>query len=293
MNKFNLLTLVQRTFTSRNYYIDYPIKIDKKSLHSQGEGKNPVVPAMVYTNSDLYKLSIIKDNKGKAGVYRWTNKKNGKSYVGSAVNLARRFPYYYSLNLITNSNMSICKALLKHGHSNFNLEILEYCEPQNVIAREQYYLDLLQPEYNILKIAGSCLGYKHTEEARLNIIKYNTGRKHSEETIKNWEPSVKGKIMLCLDCAVNIVPGLVKNILRKLLINDLGGKIHSENTRIKISKTLGHRISVIEIATGVTSYYDSIGKASDALGSSHTTISRYIRTGKLFRGIYKIAKVEI
>jgi len=66
------------------------------------------------------------------------------------VDLANRFYLYYSLKLISNSNMTICKALLKYGYTNFQLEILEYYEPQNVIAREQYYLDLLQPEYNIL-----------------------------------------------------------------------------------------------------------------------------------------------
>lgn len=33
-----------------------------------------------------------------------------------------------------------------------------------VISIEQYYIDNLNPEYNILKVAGSTLGYKHTEE---------------------------------------------------------------------------------------------------------------------------------
>lgn len=60
--------------------------------------------------------------------------------------------------------MIISKAILKYGYSNFKLEILEYCDVPNVIEREQYYLDLLNPEYNILKTAGSTLGYKHTEE---------------------------------------------------------------------------------------------------------------------------------
>jgi group I intron endonuclease len=62
--------------------------------------------------------------------------------------------------------MLINKALIKYGYSNFSLEILEYCEPSRVVTREQYYIDLLKPEYNILKVAGSSLGYKHTEESR-------------------------------------------------------------------------------------------------------------------------------
>jgi hypothetical protein len=39
-------------------------------------------------------------------------------------------------------------------------EILEYCEPSKVLEREQYYIDLLKPEYNILKTAG--LGNTHS-----------------------------------------------------------------------------------------------------------------------------------
>jgi len=45
----------------------------------------------------------------------------------------------------------IYKALLKNGYSNFTLEILEYCDSEDLIKREQYYLELLKPEYNILK----------------------------------------------------------------------------------------------------------------------------------------------
>ena len=42
------------------------------------------------------------------------------------------------------------------------MEILEYCDKNNVIEREQYYMDLIKPQYNIVEIAGSTLGYKHT-----------------------------------------------------------------------------------------------------------------------------------
>jgi len=60
----------------------------------------------------------------------------------------------------------IYKALVKYGYSSFKLEILENCEPNILIEREQYYLDLLNPEYNILKKAGSLLGFRHSEASR-------------------------------------------------------------------------------------------------------------------------------
>ena len=74
---------------------------------------------------------------------------------------------YYNINyLVRACEFSlIYKALLKYGYSNFQLEILEYCDPSIIIEREQYYIDLLIPEYNILKVAGSSFGYKHTVES--------------------------------------------------------------------------------------------------------------------------------
>lgn len=49
--------------------------------------------------------------------------------------------------------MIIYKALLVYDYVNFTLEILEHCESSVLLEREQYYIDLLKPNYNILKIA--------------------------------------------------------------------------------------------------------------------------------------------
>ena len=58
----------------------------------------------------------------------------------------------------------IYQALLKYLYSNFSLEIIEYCESDQCISREQYYLDLLKREYNILPKADSRIGHKHSKE---------------------------------------------------------------------------------------------------------------------------------
>lgn len=103
----------------------------------------------------------------KSGIYCWTNKINGKQYVGSAVNLRVRVsrytqPYY----MISKGNTTIMKAFLKYGYSNFELSILEFCDSSVLLIREQYWLDNLKPAYNMAKIAGNTLGVKH----RLDVI---------------------------------------------------------------------------------------------------------------------------
>lgn len=59
--------------------------------------------------------------------------------------------------------------MLKYDYSSFSLEILEYDESADIIKREQYYLDLFKPEYNICLIAGSSLGRITSDETRLKL----------------------------------------------------------------------------------------------------------------------------
>jgi group I intron endonuclease len=60
-------------------------------------------------------------------------------------------------------SLIISRALIKYGYSSFSLEILEYCDIADLTKKEQYYLDKLNPGYNIFKIAASSLGFLHSE----------------------------------------------------------------------------------------------------------------------------------
>ena len=46
-----------------------------------------IIPVVTYSNIDIDKSKVYKDNKGKSGIYRWNNKITHKSYVGSSINL--------------------------------------------------------------------------------------------------------------------------------------------------------------------------------------------------------------
>lgn len=117
--------------------------------------------------------TIYKENKRRSGIYRWVNLINGSTYIGSGEDLTRRFRYYFSPKwLIKESlknNSIIHRALLKNGYNKFRLEILEYCEKAKTLEREQYYLDVLKPTYNICKVAGSSLGRKTNSSTRLKL----------------------------------------------------------------------------------------------------------------------------
>jgi len=64
------------------------------------------------------------------------NETNGKFYVGSSQDIARRLRQYYNINHLTKySGMYINRALLKDGYSSFSLYILEYYDEKDLIQR--------------------------------------------------------------------------------------------------------------------------------------------------------------
>lgn len=160
----------KRVYSTLFFYIKKKKKKIKNLFIELGQHK----PVVSYSNCDSHKLLIYKENKKKSGIYRWTNIITESSYVGSAIDLSRRFINYYSLAFLkrelNKGNSLIYKALLKYGYYNFQLDILEYCDPSILIEREQYYLDMLNPKYNILAKAGSSTGFKHSE-ATLELIR--------------------------------------------------------------------------------------------------------------------------
>jgi hypothetical protein len=55
-------------------------------------------PVAIYMDPPLkQKRDIFKQNNKKSGIYRWTNKLSGKTYVGSAIDLTRRLRSSFSL----------------------------------------------------------------------------------------------------------------------------------------------------------------------------------------------------
>ena len=102
-------------------------------------------PAVIYDNPDQNKGEVTKENRNKSGIYSWIHIETNRRYVGSSVNLGKRFSEYSNYNHLLSKNMVICKALLKYGYSAFRLEILEFCSMEELLDREQYYIDNYRP----------------------------------------------------------------------------------------------------------------------------------------------------
>jgi group I intron endonuclease len=155
--------------------------------------------------------------------------------------------------------MIIYLALLKYGYSNFRLEIIEYCAPDKAIEREQYYLELLKPDYNLLKYADSSFGYKHTKDT---IAKFKARSLTTEQ---------KAKLLAHL----------------KIHNSSKEKKEQSRENILKYNWSKRKRVEVLDTFNNETTVYASISEAALAIECSPPTISRALKSPKEGRLIKK------
>ena len=114
------------------------------------------------------------------------NKITEEIYIGSGLQGGRRISSYFSPSVLKSTTRSqIYNSLIKYGHSNFSLIILEVCDlslltclkakKKAYLDRESYYISCALGSYgekvmNILSTAGSSLGYTHTAESKLKMV---------------------------------------------------------------------------------------------------------------------------
>lgn len=256
----------------RFHWINCQVGIGLRSISLSNTGKRYIrsmststsyEPVLIYTNPGEHIGLILKQNKGKSGVYRWVHKDSGKSYIGSSIILSDRFRRYFNHSYLSSSKRGaslICKALLKYGYAGFRLEILEYCPNTIVLVREQFYLDKFNPEYNILKVAGSNLGYKHSETSLKLMSLASKSRNELEEVFK-----FKREVMLG----------------RKLSKEHLEGMAKNNPFRMPII--------LYKPETGKKEEFTSMAQAAQFLGVHATTVKSYLINNKPYKG-YMISK---
>ena len=144
-------------------------------------------------------------------------------------------------------------ALIKYGHANFSVAILEYCKPELLDLREQYWLDFLEPEYNILKFSKSSRGYKHTPES---INKMKGPRPYFKPSPEHLAKIVE----------------LSRN------------RVYDQEFRDNISKREGYTVYVYDSEGQLINTYTSIIRLKKAYGLTmhHKTLYKRISRGLLF-----------
>ena len=161
-----------------------------------------------------------------SGIYKWTSP-SGKSYIGQAINLKKRYGEFKRPNsAYTSKGSAIDKARKKYNNfDEWDYEILEECSIESLDVKEKYWIDFYNTKVD---------GYNST-----NGGDGNKGWKPSEEQTKHLQE--------CQAIARNngaYEKWYTSDRLKQITSEKFKGRIWSEEQRKKISNSLkGNKLS--------------------------------------------------
>lgn len=185
-----------------------------------------------------------------SGIYAITNTVNGNRYIGSSANISKRWSgHKKGLNNNNHHSGYLQNAWNKYGAENFEFSMLECCEIDHLLEREQFYIDNESPAYNMRPTAGSNLGIKFSDAARRNMRAAHMGNtnhlghEHTEASLEKMRAAHKGKPgHKHTPETLALLSGRVVSAATRALLSAAGlgntnclGHAVTEETRLKIS----------------------------------------------------------
>lgn len=214
----------------------------------------------------------------KSGVYIITNVKNGKIYVGSSITISRRWHDHKKLlRANKHRNRHLQNAWNKDGEISFLFNIVEVCDTDNLMEREQWWLDqtLCTNDcvgYNISPSAENNRGAKRTDEYK---------QRRSQLSQKVWEgfinPQGNGVIItnlkkFCLENNLNVACMMSLSYGRGRL------RKHRGWTHINSNKSTRRKTSATFVdCSGIEMYVDNVSKWISENGYDRATVYRVIK----------------
>ena len=233
----------------------------------------------------------------KCGIYIITNIKNGHRYIGSAKDLYERLKHHkWDLNKGSHPNQHLQNAWNKYKEDNFEYGIIEYCNENNRLEKENFYINLLFPEYNINGVnLDSVLDHsKETKEKISNSIKecYINGKLESIKcyiySIFTWELVKECYSVNEASEFLGMKNSVRSNILEhRLFKNEFIIRLHKFNSKIDLMNDVCKNIItyrttenitkyLIGEKDGIRKYYRSTNELVNSLGvSSPSTIKKH------------------
>lgn len=161
-----------------------------------------------------------------SGVYIITNTVSRKRYVGQAVDIHRRWRNHSSsLERGKHSNIHLQRAWSRYGGVAFVFEIVEVVtDCEQLDAREQWWMDALNPEYNIAPQAGSNRGLRAKPETIARRTAALIGQKRTPEQCRRISEAKKARIS-------------ERRALGIVQVSPMKGRRHSEDSKRKVSES--------------------------------------------------------
>lgn len=238
-----------------------------------------------------------------AGVYMITNLVNGKRYIGSSGDIYnRKHTHITKLKKRSHSSKHLTNAYHKYGSENFLFEVLEYCD--NSFEQEQYYIDLLKPDYNKDLNVKNTKGRVITQAQRKAIsttlkAKYKAGMKTYKQEHR-WiaveQYTLSGKFVqrylypALADKAIGSNQGTIGRACKESCISVHGYQWKYEGSSKEIYDLKGHsprtKLKVTDLLRGTSYVCFGMLECIHYSGCGETAIYRGLKTGKAIKGQY-------
>ena len=113
-----------------------------------------------------------------SGIYKIQSKiKPERIYIGSAVNVPQRWRIHKTeLRHDKHINKKLQNHANKYGVDDLVFNLITSCDKNDLLALEQFYLDALNPWFNICPIAGNTSGRPVSDITRKKISELHKGR---------------------------------------------------------------------------------------------------------------------
>ena len=227
-----------------------------------------------------------KQFKEQPAIYIFTNKVNGKKYVGETLNMKKRISHYKS----PSKRRYFETALKKYGFDGFNLQViyLPKASKEELLDLEETFIFIenslvTENGYNLCqrgrmnsilpmsdetrrKLSEAQRGKKHSDESKRQISEGNAGKKRSDESRHKMSESKKGN--------------KASEETKRKLSKAQKGRQHTDETRRKMSevqkvKPTKTEKSVIQLSLDgdFICEYRSISDAARSVGCNRSHIS--------------------
>jgi group I intron endonuclease len=180
-------------------------------------------------------------------IYMIKNISSNKVYIGSSIYGLTKRKRCHITNLKNNKHHSIKlqNAWNKYGEDKFIFEIIEICNKEGILVKEQYWIDKYDSYisgYNATPFAGNCLGRKVKKETRLKISNSLKGRTIIRSNEHNKKLGVaKQKIVLLLDDIGNVMQEFESSLKAAEFLNVSQSNISANCRGINKSKKFNIR----------------------------------------------------